>query len=100
MEKLAVNGRVYQPWQEAVEREVSVPLCNVESLGRSPMTQAFSFSAEKQFESLRESDGKLGGESRGESEGMIVGILVRERNAICGEVEVIGDAVRTMVSSK
>ena len=94
VDKLAVNDRVYQPWQEAVEREISVPLCNVEALGRSPITQAFSFAAEKQFEPLRESDGKSGGESRGESEGesegMIVGILVRERNAICGEVEVAG----------
>ena len=84
--KLAVNDRVYQPWQEAVEREIRVPLCNVVALGRSPITQAFSLAAEKQFESLRESDGKSGGES----EGMIVGILVRERNAICGEVEVTG----------
>jgi hypothetical protein len=84
--KLAVNDRVYQPWQEAVEREVSVPLCNLEALGRSPITQAFGFAAEKQFESLRESDGKSGGESPG----MIVGILVRERSAIFGEVEVAG----------
>ena len=90
VDKLAVNDRVYQPWQEAVEREISVPLCNVEALGRGPITQAFSFAAEKQFESLRESDGKSGGESRGESEGMIVGILVRERSAIFGEVEVTG----------
>jgi hypothetical protein len=80
VDKLAVNDRVYQPWQEAVEREISVPLCNVEALGRSPITQAFSFAAEKQFESLRESDG--------ESRGMIVGILVRERSALFGEVEV------------
>ena len=84
VDKLAVNDRVYQPWQEAVEREISVPLCNVEALARSPITQAFSFAAEKQFESLRESDGKSGGESRG----MIVGILVRDRSALFGEVEV------------
>ena len=86
VDKLAVNDRVYQPWQEAVEREIIVPLCNVEALGRSPITQAFSFAAEKQFESLRESDGK----SEGESRGMIVGILVRERSALFGEVEVAG----------
>ena len=90
VDRLAVSDRVYQPWQEAVEREVIVPVCNVEALGRSPITQAFSFAAEKQVESLRESDGKSGRESQGESEGTIVGILVRERNAICGEVEVAG----------
>jgi hydrogenase maturation protease len=79
VEKLAMNGRVYQPWQEAAEREIIVPVCNVEALGRSPITQAFSFAAEKQFESLRESDGR------------IVGILVRERHALFGEVEVTAE---------
>ena len=33
VDKLALNGRVYQPWQEAIEREVSLPVYNVESLG-------------------------------------------------------------------
>ena len=86
VDKLAVNGRLYQPWQEPVEREISVPLCNLEALGRGPIRQAFSFAAEKQFESLRESDSQSGGESRG----IIVGILVRERSALFGEVEVAG----------
>src|SRR6202790_2657646 len=76
--KLAVNGRVYQPWQEAVEREVMVPVCNVEALGESPITQVFAFPAERQFEHLRESDGR------------IVGILERDRHALFGEVEVAG----------
>jgi hypothetical protein len=76
LEKLAVNGRVYQPWQEAVEREVIVPARNIEALGDTPLTEAFAFPAGKQFESLRESDGR------------IAGILVRERNALAGEVEV------------
>src|ERR1700684_161939 len=79
VKKLSVNGRDYRPWQEAVEREIIVPLCNVEALGRSPITQAFSFAAEKQLESLRESDGR------------IAGILVRERHALFGEVEVTGE---------
>ena len=86
VDKLAVNDRVYQPWQEAVEREVSVPLCNMEALGHSPITQAFSFAAERHSESLGECDGKPGGESPG----MIVGILVRERSALFGELDVAG----------
>jgi hydrogenase maturation protease len=76
VEKLALDGRVYQPWQEAVEREVTVPVCNVEALGAS--IQSFSFPAEKLFEFLRDSGGH------------IVGLLVRERNALRGEVEVVG----------
>jgi hypothetical protein len=79
VEKLAINGRVYQPWQEAAEREIIVPVCNVEALGCSPITQAFRFAEEKQFEPLRESDGR------------IVAILVRERHALFGEAEVTGE---------
>ena len=44
VDRLAVNGRVYQPWQEAVEREVSVPVCNVEALGRSSDDAILQFS--------------------------------------------------------
>ena len=78
VEKLSVNGRDYRPWQEAVEREVIVPLCNVEALGHGPITEAFTFPAEKEFECLPESAGR------------IVGVLARERNAVVGEVEVAG----------
>ncbi len=45
MDRLAVNGRVYQPWQEAVEREVIVPVCNVEALSHAPLTEPFRFRA-------------------------------------------------------
>src|ERR1700758_63882 len=75
-EKLEVNGRVYQAWQEAVEREVIVPVCEVEALVNNPLVHAFTFPAEEQLEPLRELDGQ------------IVGILVRERSALSGEVEV------------
>jgi hydrogenase maturation protease len=79
VEKLAVNGRVYQPWQEAVEREIVVPACNLEALTRGGITQAFAFPAERQVETLREPGGP------------IVGILVRERNALFGEVQVTAE---------
>jgi hypothetical protein len=75
-EMLLVNGRRYQPWQEAIEREVLVPPCNVEMLARAPIRQEFSFPAEEQIEPLRESDDR------------IVGILLRTRNALSGQVEV------------
>ena len=75
-EKLEVNGRVYQAWQEAVEREVIVPVGTVEALVNNPMVHAFTFPAEEQLEPLRESGSQ------------IVGILVREANALSGEVEV------------
>ena len=81
VDRLAVNGRVYQPWQEAVEREVSLPVYNVEGLGYKLMPDAFSFPAETQFEYLRESGG------------LIVGVIVRERKQLCGAVESMSERV-------
>ena len=79
--RLEVAGRIYQPWQEAVEREVIVPACTMESLVQAPLSRLFTFSAEKQFEGLHE------------GEGPITGVLVRERSAIRGMVQVKGERV-------
>jgi hydrogenase maturation protease len=76
VEKFEVNSRTYQPWQEAIEREVMLPVCNVEALGHNPVIQSFSFPAEKEYELLRESDGR------------ITGVLIRARHDLRGEVEV------------
>jgi hypothetical protein len=81
VERLAVNGRVYQPWQEAIEREVSLPVYNVEALGYRMVPDAFSFPAETRFEHLRDGGGQ------------IVGVIVRERKPLCGAVEIMGEKV-------
>ena len=80
--RLEVAGRIYQPWQEAVEREVILPVCAVEALGYQPISNALSFAAEKQFEYLPGSSGRS------------VGVIVRERRAICGAIEVVGEKVK------
>lgn len=76
VEKFEVNGRTYHAWQEAAEREVIMPACSLEALVRHSLVHNFSFSAEKEIEPLRDSDGLVGG------------ILVREGNALYGDVEV------------
>jgi hydrogenase maturation protease len=81
VEKLALEGRVYQPWQEAVEREVILPVYNVEALAYRLVPDAFSFPAAKQFEPLRDRDGQ------------IVGVIVREHKPICGAVEIMSERV-------
>ena len=81
VERLALNGRVYQPWQEAIEREVSMPVYNVEALGYKLVPDAFSFPFEKQFEYLRDDSGNY------------VGVIVRERQPLCGAVEVMSERV-------
>ena len=81
VEKLALEGRVYQPWQEAVEREVILPVYNVEAPAYRLVPDAFSFPAEKQFEHLRDRNGQ------------IVGVMIRERKPLCGAVEIMSERV-------
>ena len=76
VENLAVNGRAYQAWQEAVEREIILPVSNVDALCEAAVKQSFEFLPDKEFEPLRESNCE------------IVGVLVRERSALFGDIEV------------
>jgi hypothetical protein len=76
VENLTVNGRLYQTWQEAVEREIILPVSNVDALCHAPVEQSFEFLPDKEFEPLRE----FGRE--------VVGVLVRERSHLSGEIEV------------
>jgi hypothetical protein len=85
VERLALNGRVYQPWQEAIERDLSLPAYSVEALSRRPVADAFSFLAEKHFEYLLEGDGQ------------IAGVIVRERREIRGAIEVAAQRVADAV---
>jgi hypothetical protein len=79
--RLEVAGRIYQPWQEAMEREVIQAVYNVEALGHGPVPDAFGFPAERQFEYLRDSGGR------------VVGVIVREHRLIFGAIEVTGKKV-------
>ena len=81
VERLAVGGRVYQPWQEAVEREVILPVYNVEALTYRLVPDAFDFPAEKQFEYLRDGNGQ------------IVAVVIRERKQVCGALEIMSGRI-------
>ncbi len=81
VDRLVVNGRAFQPWQEAVEREVTLPVYNVEALAHGLVSNAFSFAAEKQFEYLRDGSGQM------------VAVIVRERKPLFGAVEIISERV-------
>jgi hypothetical protein len=73
---LDVNGRRFQPWQEAVEREIILPARSLEKLAAGPVQQEFAFPAEQHIEPLYESDLR------------IVGVLLRKRNALSARVEI------------
>jgi hypothetical protein len=81
VERLEVNGRVYQPWQEAIERDLCLPVYNVEAMSHRLVSEAFSFSADKHSEHLLDSSGE------------IAGVIVRERRAVCGSIEVASERI-------
>lgn len=79
---LEVCGQIYQTWQEAVEREVSLTGINLHELVARPRCQSFIFPASRTIEHLRESGGGT------------VGVLVRRQEAIEGSIEVAAERAR------
>ncbi len=74
VDRLEVSGRVYQPWQEAIEREVSCEDLDPAALASGRAVE-FRFPAGRDFEYLRD--------ARGEAEG----VLIRDRDALAGSIE-------------
>lgn len=72
---LQVNGQMFVTWEEAIEREISVPLINLRRAVSAHLP--FKFSASKQVEPLRD-----------ETSGELAGQIVRTKEAIEGIVEI------------
>lgn len=75
VDRLELTGRVYQPWQEAVERELSyLDLDPADFATMSPLL--FDFPAGKSIDFLRDEQGQP------------VGAIIREWKALKGSVEI------------
>jgi hypothetical protein len=74
---LEVNGKLFQTWQEAVEREVLLPAISIDKPAARPSRRPFFFSATETTEPLRH-----------ESSGETAGVLIRRQRAIEGAIEV------------
>ncbi|MGA8271068.1 MAG: hypothetical protein WB919_05865 [Candidatus Sulfotelmatobacter sp.] len=81
VERLTVDGRVYQPFQEAVEREVIVPTRSFEDVIHTPLSQSFGFPEIKELEYLREGAGPL------------TAVVLRQQSALQGMIEFRGERV-------
>jgi hypothetical protein len=73
-DKLEVAGETFAPWQEAIEREVSIPPLFPADRALSQIS-SFAFPAGKTFEPLLDENN------------WIVGLIIREWKTICGSVE-------------
>jgi hydrogenase maturation protease len=77
---LEVNGRLFQTWQEAVERDVHLPNLNLSETVEQPRRLTFNFPSSRTLEPLHD-----------ESEGHIVGLVIRKQQAIEGALEVMAE---------
>jgi hydrogenase maturation protease len=75
VERLEVCGRVYQAWQEAVEREIVCDELQVGALA-SPISFPFEFDAHRAVEPVYGDSGK------------VVAVIVREWERVSGSVEI------------
>ena len=74
VDRLEVGDRIYQPWQEAVER--SFTLAGIDLHSPAPVSQSISFSGGSTTEKLYDEQGHP------------AGVVVREWNSLCGSIEV------------
>lgn len=77
---LEVNGRLFQTWQESVERAVSLPELNLREVVEQPRRLPFSFPRSREVEPLRD-----------ETSGKVSGVIVRRQQAIEGALEVFAE---------
>jgi len=78
---LQVGEKLFQTWQEAVEREIGILDVHLSELIGQPRRQPFGFPAWRELELLRESDG------------MAAGVIAREQQPLEGLVELAAEAV-------
>ncbi len=85
VDRLSVAGRVYQPWQEAIEREQTYTDLDPESL-ISSRSESFTFPAGKGFEYLCDERGQA------------AGVVVREWKTLEGSVQLSSEPLRDGVA--
>lgn len=71
----------YQPWQEAVERNVVLAGCRLEEMLTRPERREFLFPSGRTSDSIRDSEGR------------VTELMVREQECISGIVEVFAERV-------
>lgn len=75
VERLEINGKVYQAWQEATEEDIQVTEINLSALAAQPMQWPFRISALQEVESIRD------------EAGLIAGIIQRRKAGIAGTID-------------
>jgi hypothetical protein len=83
--ELTVDGKLYQSWQEATERQVSLPAQDLQTMAGRPQTVAFSFAASQTHEPIYDRRNRT------------AGVMVRRQAGLNGVVEVAAEPVDAQV---
>jgi hypothetical protein len=75
VDRLEVGGQMFMPWQEAVEREATVPQLPIVATSGNQRS-SFEFPAARTFEPLRDDSD------------LIVGVIVRDRETLSGSIAI------------
>ena len=75
VESMKIGERIYQTWQEAIEREAGIPASNLSDLLKRETVTAFSFPADEETETLRDAHER------------VVGKIVRRQEMIEGKID-------------
>jgi|HubBroStandDraft_6_1064221.scaffolds.fasta_scaffold00302_15 hypothetical protein len=81
VDRLEAGGRIFQPWQEAVEEVIEVTEFNLSTLAVQPMRWPFRLSAKQEREAIRDESGS------------IAGIILRDKSSIAGMIELVAECV-------
>lgn len=79
--ELRVGDKLFQTWQEAVERKVTVPVLTLKGDSPVRVEVPFHFSEARQFEPIRDEDNA------------IIGMILRRQEVIEGDVELSVEAL-------
>jgi hypothetical protein len=85
VERIEVDGHVFRPWQEAVEREIALPVCNLQSLTRHPVDWPVAIPGTRVADNICDKDSNT------------VGAILRTQEPIDISIEVSSQALSESV---
>jgi hydrogenase maturation protease len=78
-DKLEINGKAFQSWQEAVEEVIEVTEFNLAALAGQPMQWPFRLSVKQEKEAIRDESG------------LVVGVIGRDKASVAGMIELAAE---------
>jgi len=82
VDRLEVNGKIFQPWQEAVEEAIEVTEFNLSALVAQPMQWPFRLSVKQEREAVKDESG------------LVVGVIVRDKASVAGMIEFAAERIK------